>query len=303
MTKAPPANSSLFFKGGARHLLVYLFVLPAFIFHLIFILIPSMGTVYLSFFDWTGVGVPKFNGITNYKTMLSDPLFYNAMLNNLKWIAVFVTVPVILGLLVAYWISTARRSQMLMRTIYFIPYVVAAAMAGKIWSAYLNPYFGVSIVFRALGMEKLSSVLWLGNPDIALFTVMFVNNWHFWPFVMVLFLGALQQIDPALYESARVEGTSKWQEFIFITVPCIMPTFTFVIITIIMWSFLTFDYVWVMTGGGPGQATEIIATMVYKNGFQRYKVGYANSICVIQSVLSIAAYSVLQIMKKRGWDV
>jgi raffinose/stachyose/melibiose transport system permease protein len=290
-------------KSKRWHRLVYLFVLPAFLFHLIFIFIPSLGTLYLSFFDWTGVGIPVFNGINNYKIMLYDPAFYNAMFNNLKWIAVFVTVPVFLGLLVAYFISTLRHTQMFMRTIYFIPYVVAAAIAGKIWSAYLNPYFGINVAFRSLGLDRLGSILWLGNPDIALFTVMFVNNWHFWPFIMVLFLGALQQIDPNLYEAVRVEGASRWQEFIFITIPCIMPTFVFVVITIIMWSFLTFDYVWVMTGGGPGQATEIIATMVYKNGFQRYRVGYANSICVIQSALSIAAYAVLQLVKKRGWDV
>lgn len=281
--------------------MVYLFVLPVFLFHVIFILIPSLGTLYLSFFNWSGTGIPMFNGLDNYITMFQDINFYNAMLNNLKWIAVFITVPVFLGMLIAYWISNLKKTQMFMRTTYFIPYIVAAAMAGKIWASYFNPYFGVNQIFAALGLDGLSKTLWLGDPNIALFSVAFVDVWHFWPFVMVLFLGALQQIDPTLYESAKVEGANKAQEFFFITIPCILPTFMFVIITIIMWSFLTFDYVWVMTGGGPGNATEIIATLVYKSGFQKYEVGYANAICVIQSVLSILTYWILQVVKKRGW--
>ena len=158
-------------------------------------------------------------------------------------------------------------------------------------------------VLKSIGLTKLGSTLWLGDKHIALFTVAFVDIWHFWGFVMVMFLGALQQVEPALYESARVEGANKWQEFTQITIPCIMPTITFVVVTIIMWSFLTFDYVWVMTGGGPGNASELISTLVYKNAYSRYRTGYASTICVFQSALSILAYMLLQAIKKRGWDV
>ena len=287
-----------------RHWLLYLFVLPAFLFHFVFILLPSLGTAYLSFFDWNGVGTPVFNGVANYVEMFGDAAFYKALGNTLKWIACFITIPVFLGLLTAFWISGLKKTQMFMRTVYFLPYIISSAMAGRIWSSYFNPYFGINLVLQNLGLiEKTTDILWLGDEKIALFVVAFVDIWHFWGFVMVLFLGALQQIDPSLYESARVEGATKRQEFFYITVPCMMPTLTFVIITIIMWSFLTFDYVWVMTGGGPGDATEIISTLVYRNAFIRYRAGYANAICVFQSILSILSYWILQVVKKRGYDV
>lgn len=180
---------------------------------------------------------------------------------------------------------------------------MSAAVAGKIWVSYLNPYFGINSLFAALGLEKLSNVLWLGNPDLALFTVAFVDNWHWWGFIMVLFLGALQQVDPTLYESVRVEGANKIQEFWYVTIPGILPTFVFVIIMTIMWSFLTFDYVWVMTMGGPNGATEIISTLVYKNAFIKYRAGYANAICVVQSILSLSTYWIMALLRKKGWDI
>ena len=283
--------------------LVYFYVLPAFLMHLLFIALPALTTFYYSFFDWNGIGAKTFIGLQNYREMFGDSDFYVALVNNFKWILVFITVPVFLGLLMAAWVSKLKKTQMFFRTVYFLPYIIAASMAGRIWCTYLNPYFGINNVFKALGWTSLGKTLWLGNKNIALYSVMFVDLWHFWGFVLVMFLGALEQVDPTLYESARVEGASKGQEFRYITVPSIMPTLTFVIITIIMWSFLTFDYVWVMTGGGPGNASELISTLVYRMAYSHYRTGYASTICVFQTVLSVLAYAAMQLVKKRGWDV
>lgn len=281
-----------------------MFVLPAFVLHFLIVAIPSLATFGLSFTDWNGIGTPKFIGLNNFiEIFTKDDAIWPAFVNNLKWIAVFLTIPIILGLLSAVLISKLRRSQMFFRILYFLPYVVSAAVAGKIWVSYLNPYFGINSLFAALGLEKLSNVLWLGNPDLALFTVAFVDNWHWWGFIMVLFLGALQQVDPTLYESVRVEGANKIQEFWYVTIPGILPTFVFVIIMTIMWSFLTFDYVWVMTMGGPNGATEIISTLVYKNAFIKYRAGYANAICVVQSILSLSTYWIMALLRKKGWDI
>ncbi len=290
-------------RKRASNYLVYLFVLPAFLLHFIIITAPSVTTIFYSFFDWNGIGKATFIGIDNYREMFADPEFYVALINTFKWTAIFITIPVILGLLSAMWVSKLKKTQMLLRTVYFLPYIIASSMAGRIWCSYLNPYFGINTTLKALGFTELGKTLWLGNKAIALYSVAFVDIWHFWGFVMVMFLGALQQVDPALYESARVEGASKLQEFTYITIPSIMPTITFIIISIIMWSFLTFDYVWVMTGGGPGGASEVLSTLVYRNAYSRYRTGYASTLCVFQSVLSVLAYSVLQIIKKRGWDV
>ncbi len=282
---------------------VYMFVIPAFLFHFIFITAPSLSSIYFSFFDWNGIGVPAYIGAGNYREMFADSEFIKALTNNLKWIGIFITIPVFLGLLTAYWISKLKKTQMMIRTIYFMPYIIASATAGRIWCSYFNPYFGFNSAFKAIGWTGLGSTLWLGNKNIVLYTVAFVDVWHFWGFIMVMFLGALQQVDPTLYESAMVEGANRRQLFTKITIPCIMPTFVFIVISIIMWSFLTFDYIWVMTGGGPGNASDVLSTLIYRNAYSRYRTGYASAISVIQSILAITTYAIMQVVKKRGVDV
>ncbi len=287
-----------------RKIIPYIFVIPAVVWHFCVVAVPSLATFGLAFTEWNGLATPEFIGINNFiEIFTEDDSIGPAILNNLKWIGVFLTVPIILGLVMAVLISKLKRSQMFFRTLIFLPYVLSAAIAGKIWSAYLNPYFGISNIFRAIGLDGLADVLWLGDPDLAIFTVAFVDNWHWWGFIMVLFIGALQQVDTSLYEAVRVEGGNFLHEFFNVTIPGILPTFVFVIITTIMWSFLAFDYVWVMTMGGPNGATDIISTVIYKNAFISYRAGYANAISVIQAGLSLSAYFIMVIMRKKGWDV
>lgn len=133
-----------------------------------------------------------------------------------------------------------------------------------------------------------------------MFSVAFVDNWHWWGFIMVLFLGALQQVDPTLYEAARVDGANRFQELIHVSIPGIRQTIAFVLIMTIMWSFLTFDYVYIMTNGGPANATEIMSTYIYKNAFVKYRAGYANALCVIQSGICIILYFIQKYASKKG---
>lgn len=164
----------------------------------------------------------------------------------------------------------------------------------------MNPFYGMNAVFDKIGLTGLASIKWLGDPKIALFSVAFVDNWHFWGFVMVLFLGALQQVDPALYDAAKVDGANSWQEIVHVSIPGIRQTIAFVFITIVMWSFLTFDYVYVMTNGGPANSTEILSTWIYKNAFVKYRSGYADAICVLQCGLCVVLYFVQKWICKKG---
>lgn len=254
----------------------------------------------MSLYDWNGMGNAKFIGLDNFKEIFQDPIVKLSVIHNIQWLLIFITVPLILGFIVAILVSQLRRTQMFFRTIYFVPYVISAAVAGKIWTAYMNPYYGVNAVLADLGFKKLSETLWLGNPDIALFSVAFVDNWHWWGFIMVLFLGALQQVDPTLYEAARVDGANRFQELIHVSIPGIRQTIAFVLIMTIMWSFLTFDYVYIMTNGGPANATEIMSTYIYKNAFVKYRAGYANALCVIQSGICILLYFAQKYISKKG---
>ena len=124
--------------------------------------------------------------------------------------------------------------------------------------------------------------------------------WHFWGFPMVLFLSALQQIDPALYEAARVDGANRRQELWYVSLPGIRQTISFLLIMTVMWSFLTFDYVYVMTYGGPANSTEILSTWIYKNAFSMYRAGYANALCVVQSLICIVFYFIQRFIGKKG---
>lgn len=283
-----------------RHIVPYLFILPAFIIHACIVTVPSLSTLVMSLYDWNGMGNAKFIGLDNFREILHDPIIKLALVHNIEWLLIFITIPLILGFVVAILVSQLKRFQMFFRTAYFIPYVISAAVAGKIWTALMNPYYGVNQVFANLGWEKLSKVLWLGNPKIALYAVAFVDNWHWWGFIMVLFLGALQQVDPTLYEAARVDGANRFQELIHVSIPGIRPTIAFVLIMTVMWSFLTFDYVFVMTNGGPANSTEIMSTYIYKNAFVKYRAGYSNAICVIQSGICIFLYFFQKYVSKKG---
>ena len=288
-------------KVKKSHLVAYGFILPAFIIHLCIITLPSLSTLVMSLFDWNGLGKAKFIGFDNFVEIFTkDSVVKLAVIHNLEWLAVFVTVPLILGFIVAILVSRIKRFQMFLRTVYFMPYVISAVVAGRIWTAYMNPFYGLNTIFGKMGFEKLSKVLWLCEPKIALFSVAFVDNWHWWGFVMVLFLGALQQVDPTLYEAARVDGANGLQELIHVSIPGIRQTIAFVLIMTIMWSFLTFDYVYVMTNGGPANSTEILATWIYKNAFVKYRAGYANALCVLQSGICIILYFFQKWVSKRG---
>lgn len=288
-------------KVKKSHLVAYGFILPAFIIHLCIITLPSLSTLVMSLFDWNGLGKAKFIGFDNFVEIFTkDSVVKLAVIHNLEWLAVFVTAPLILGFIVAILVSRIKRFQMFLRTVYFMPYVISAVVAGRIWTAYMNPFYGLNTIFGKMGFEKLSKVLWLGEPKIALFSVAFVDNWHWWGFVMVLFLGALQQVDPTLYEAARVDGANGLQELIHVSIPGIRQTIAFVLIMTIMWSFLTFDYVYVMTNGGPANSTEILATWIYKNAFVKYRAGYANALCVLQSGICIILYFFQKWVSKRG---
>ena len=276
------------------------FILPAFLIHVIVIVIPALSMVYYAFTKWNGLSEPVFIGLDNFKRMLKDYDFLFAMKNNLIWMAIFLIVPFILGLGMALVFTKIGKVQMIFRTLCFLPYVISATVSGKIFSIFYSPYSGLGSIFEKLGIKALAGFAPLGNEKQALYAAAFVDNWHWWGFVMVLFLGALQQVDPALYEAAKVDGANRFQELLHVSIPGIRQTIAFVLIMTIIWSFLTFDYVYIMTNGGPANSTEIMSTYIYKNAFVKYRAGYANALCVIQTGVCILLYFLQRYISKKG---
>jgi len=135
-------------KNKKMHLTPYFFILPAFLIHICLVALPSCSTLVMSLYDWNGLGAAKFIGLDNFKEIAADPMVKQAILHNIVWLLIFVTVPLFLGFVISIIISRLNRGQMVFRTAFFIPYVISAAVAGKIWTAYMNPYYGFNQFLR-----------------------------------------------------------------------------------------------------------------------------------------------------------
>jgi raffinose/stachyose/melibiose transport system permease protein len=286
---------------------IWLFVVPALALHMFVILFPAISAFGMSLFDWYGVGKPRFVGIANYIAIFTkDDVFWRALLNNLKWTAFFLTIPILLGIVSAFLVLDLRSTRMkkLYRIIFFIPVVIAPVVIGRLWGWIYDPYSGViAEILRLLGLGRLTGLSLIGNPDTALLFVAFVDNWHWWGFVMVVFYGACLAIDPCYFEVARIEGVSKWKQIIYVTIPLIAPTFAFIILLTIIWSFLAFEYVWIMTQGGPGHASELLSTWIYKKAFLLWQAGYASALAVILLIFSSVFIVIFLLLRQKKVEI
>ena len=286
-----------------RTWLGYLFVLPALTLHLVVVGLPALAALLLSLFDWDGLRTPRFVGLANFQELLwQDQVFWNAFVNNLRWTVVFVTLPVLFGLLVAVALSSVDRLRTFYRTIYFLPYVFASVVVARIFGFIYHPFYGVNLLLKNWGLDFLAQS-WLGDPDVALYSVMAADVWHFWGFDMMVFLSALQQIDRSLYEAAAIDGAGAGRRFWHVTVPLLRPTFAFVLLITALWSFLTFDYVYLMTSGGPAHSTELMVTWIIGQTIEARRAGYASALAVMLTLLSSVFIAAFIYMRRRGWEV
>ncbi len=286
---------------------VWLFVVPALLLHMAVVLFPAISAFGMSLFKWYGVGQPRYIGFANYVEILArDGVFWGSLLNNIKWTGFFLVVPIVLGIACAFLVLDLRSKQMqrMYRVIFFIPVVIAPVVIGRLWSWIYDPFSGVSAeVLRAVGLGHLGGLSLVGNPNIALLFVALVDNWHWWGFVMVVFFGACLSIDPCYFEVAEIEGVGKWKQIVLITIPLIAPTFAFIILLTIIWSFLAFEYVWIMTQGGPGHATELLSTWIYKKAFLMWQAGYASALAVILLLVSSVFIVIFLLLKQRRIEI
>ncbi len=273
----------------------WLFMLPLIGINVFVVLIPSLYSIYFSFTDWSGFGAAQFNGLANYRRLFGDPEFLTGLWHNILWTVFFLVVPMAMGLFGAYALTRIKRFRLLFRVFYFIPYIVASVVNASIWKSILDPDSGLGHVF---GINPL------GDSNMALWAVAFVNNWAWWGFLVVVFLAAMQGISPSLYEAAEMDGAGPTRQFFAITLPGIRPTFAFLGLMTIIWSFLAFDYVYVMTQGGPAGSTDLLSTVLYRDAFSNLEGGYASAIGVVMALISgvvVAGY--LTLRRVRKWDM
>jgi len=296
-SRRPAAPAARRRPGGLRRrtaLLGWLFLVPLAIVNLGVVLGPSLQSVYYSFTDWSGIGDARFIGLANYARMLSDDEFGDALAHNLLWTLISLVIPTFLGLLGAFLLSRVRRGQVLFRLAYFLPYTVASVVSAAVWRSLLSPTEGFGEVF---GLN------FLGDRALALPSVAFVNTWAFWGFLVVVYLSAMQAVNPALYEAAALDGAGAVRQFVSITLPSIRPTLVFMTMQTVIWSFLAFDFVYILTRGGPAGATEVLSTYMYRTAFSDLDAGYASAIGIVLALLSGAIVAVYQILRRmRGWE-
>ncbi|MBC8375588.1 MAG: sugar ABC transporter permease [FCB group bacterium] len=279
-----------------------LFLAPALSLIAVFFFIPVVASFLMSFTDFDIYSLAdssnaRFVGLENYKNLLSDPLFWKAMRNTLYFVFIGVPLSLIFSLATALLLNSKLiRFMSLFRLAYFLPVVTTLVAVAVVWRYIYHPSFG--LVNYLLSLIGVGTVDWLGNPKWAMPALIIMAVWKNFGYNMIIFIAGLQNIPPELYESARIDGAGKWQEFLHITLPMLMPTTVFVSIITIIGYFQLFAEPYVMTQGGPMNATLSIVLLMYQEGFRWWRMGYSASLAfVLFLILFMATLVQLRLQK------
>lgn len=270
----------------------YLFLLPAAAIYGLFLLYPLGQTAVMSFWKWDGLSRFTWVGLENYQRLFSDTAVWQAAADNAKWV-VLAVVPIALGLALAIALHQGRpRGRNIFRAVYFVPYVLPTVVIALAWNWIYDPSYGaLTAALDALGVPQLA-LNWLGDPNVAIVSLATAANWAGYGFCMTLFLAGLNAIDPGLYDAAKVDGASTWQQFQHVTWPGLANTTNAVVLIVFINTVRAFDIVFVMTAGGPNGSTEVLGTKIYRETFQNLDVGYGSAIAMFM-VLVILSTTVL----------
>lgn len=277
----------------------YLFILPALLLYVAFVGVPILQILGFSFFSWDNGVAGEFIGLANYGRLMSDSVFWNALMHNALWVVLTLAFPLLAGLLIAAILAerNARVVQVL-SAIYFIPRTIPLVVAGIIWGWIYNPIFGLlNFALEGMGLGGLAGA-WLAQENSALLSLNVVGAWTFFGFCVIIYLAAIQSIDPSFYEAAQIDGASWWRRFRDLTVPLLRGSTLFLGLYAAIEAMRFFDLVWVTTQGGPGYSTEVLTTHIYKTFFLVGDFGYAATLSVVLLIIvlsvSAGAFAILR---------
>ena len=272
----------------------WLMVAPSVIHIGLWSLIPVLATFALSFTDYNVFQAPKWIWFENYIEIIQDPVFAQATWNTITY--TFWTVPVSMGLalIVAIALNQGLKLQKWYRTAFFLPQVTATVAIAMVWLWIFNPQQGLLNAF--LGIFGIPGQAWLADPDWSLWSVIFVGAWQGIGIKMLIYIAALQNIDETLYEAASVDGASTVRKFFAITLPMLKPATFFVLVISIIGAFQVFDQIYVLTDGGPANATTMMTYEVYRSAFQEFRMGMASA----QSVVLFGFLLVMTLLSRRA---
>jgi raffinose/stachyose/melibiose transport system permease protein len=269
-------------------LLIALFLLPALILFLLFVVYPIFRSLYFSTYDWNGLGpATDFVGLQNFKDILADKVFTKALWNVL-WIVIFsLGLQLPLALVLAVLVGRNLPGRALFRATFFMPYVLSEVNVAIMWMLLYNtdPDRGLlNAIVVGLGGD---AVAWLGDPRIVLLAVFIALTWKYFGFHMLLYLAGLQNIPVELEEASRIDGANGLQNFYYITLPLLGGTIKTSVYMSVLGSIQQFILVWIMTKGGPINASETLATYMYRFGFVRFELGYGSAVAIYMFIICL----------------
>jgi multiple sugar transport system permease protein len=284
--------------AASEALAAYLFVLPSFVGFLVFLVVPMIASLGLSFYDWELLRPPRFSWLQNYQTLLNDRLFRQVLLNTAYYTVGLVPLNIVVSLGLALWLNTRLRGIGLFRLGFFMPVVTVTVAVSLVWKWMYQP--DVGLINVALGWFGTRGLNWLGDPRWAMPALILMSLWKGFGYNMVLFLAGLQGIPSTIYEAAVIDGAGAWQRFWRITLPLLSPTMFLAIVLTIISSFQVFDQAYVMTGGGPVNATNTVVLYIFQSGFQFFRMGYASAIAWVLFAV-IFLFTLAQMRLQRTW--
>ncbi|QPC84969.1 sugar ABC transporter permease [Phototrophicus methaneseepsis] len=293
---APPPEAlnplQEWWRQNQKKYIPYIFIAPNLAIFTLFVFIPILYALYMSLFEWKGIGVPEFIGLQNYTELFQDPVFWTSVTNTIVFAMGAVPFSMLFGLMVALGLNQPRvPGRALLRTIYFIPFVISAVATATTVSWLFNDSFG--IINKLLALLGLAKVQWLSSPDTAMLTVIIATIWVRLGFCMIIYLAGLQSIPNDMLEAARVDGALPWQQLFYIKLPLLRSTTFLLLILNVIYSFESFDLIYVMTNGGPGYSTTVVPIYIYNMAFETQRFGYASAIGLVFMMI-IMAFTVVQ---------
>lgn len=279
-----------------KNLFISTFLLPTFVMFLVFMIYPMARGLYLSFFDWSG-GSETMNyiGLDNYRELIADEIIPKAIRND--YFLVFWKVILIMTFATFFAVALTRlklKEYSFYRVVFFFPSIISVVVIGVLWSFIYNPSIGFLNAFLSLFTQEPVTTNWLGNPDLAIWSLLPPSVWAGIGFYMILLIATILTIPESMYEAADIDGANQWQQFTKVTIPLVWHQFTTSIIHIVITTMNgSFIIVQLMTLGGPDNATQVMGSYLYQQGFRQYHLSYGATIGVLILVLSLITTLIL----------
>ncbi|QTU94785.1 sugar ABC transporter permease [Bacillus velezensis] len=273
-----------------KRFIPYLFLAPALVF-LLFVYIPIIENVFFSLFEWSSFQPEKtFIGLKNYIDLFRDSVFFTALRNNVLYAVISLICQVGGGLILAAVLEDrlVRKWSPFFRTVFFLPVVISMTVIALLFDFIYNPEIGLlNQLLEAVGLDELTQA-WLGDENTAMLSVIFVSQWQSVGYIAMLYIVSIQSIPAELYESAQLDGAGKIQQFFHITVPQTKEMSFVAVVMTLTGAFTVFNEPYILTGGGPGNASEVLSTFLYKSAFTKDMMGYASAIATVVLLLTLA---------------